>query len=190
MTYDQTTVLTAMIEAAQGVSFDESKIRVWYSLLDDIDFEVAKIAVGKLLRTSTYSITPAHIRAACADIVSPQINVEQAWSQLWTLVKPPNSPPSYDWEEKTKHICPVVLEIYHSIGNFNIFQSEERFFRPQFEKLYKSMANSKKEGLMLSGDISAKIADLRIRLATVVENDEPDYTDVDDPFYADFLLNG
>ena len=195
MTKKDTVKMFAMMQEVYPKSmfqYTEQTIVVWHEMLSDLDYDMVIAAIKKHAITDEWPPSIAHIRGACVDIVNPQIDVSTAWNQLWMLVKPPNSPPSCadEWDRKVKNTCPIVMEIYQSIGNFNIYQSDERFFRPEFEKLYSSMAKARRTGMMLSPDIAKMIETSRAAIADNRAVDVDDEHCCDGILYLDFAANG
>jgi len=144
-------------------SYTDKTVNVWHGLLGDIDAKLALASLEKHALTSEFPPSIAAIRAACVDIVSPTISVDEAWGQLWTLVRPPGSPSmGHDaWEARTKAVDPIVLDIFYAIGNSSIYASEERFFRQEFAKLYTGMAKVRRDEMALSPEVSNLIAEAR-----------------------------
>jgi hypothetical protein len=162
LTYDQVTTLTTLISAAQGVSFaDATKLDVWFSLLEDIDFTIAHMALKKLLRTEEFNITPAHIRKACADIQEPQVNTLDAFSILKRAVSDYGMYNAIAAMEYIKSQDMAVHEIVKSIGFTTVCKSDINFFRPEFERLYREVAKEKKEAAMLPDKLKKEMVQLK-----------------------------
>ena len=170
MTYDQAVTLTTLISAAQGVSFaDPAKIQVWFSLLEDLDFTTAHLALKKLLRTEEFNITPAHIRKACVELVEPQVDILGAWQVLNNIIGFGRycQKEAMEYAEKQN---PIICQIVKNIGFINICNSNPEFLRTEFQKLYREAVKSSTQNKMLSDKVKASIGTLRTRLEQEYHN--------------------
>ena len=164
MTYDQAVTLTTLISAAQGVSFaDPAKIQVWFSLLEDLDFTTAHLALKKLLRTEEFNITPAHIRKACVELVEPQVDILGAWQVLNNIIGFGRycQKEAMEYAEKQN---PIIYQIVKSIGFINLCNSNPEFLRPEFQKLYREAIKASTQDKMLSDKVKVSIGTLRMKL--------------------------
>jgi hypothetical protein len=165
LTYEQTATLTTLISAAQGVSFaDESKIRIWYSLLEDLEFELAHLALKKLLRTEMYSITPAHIRAACADLAGDSPDVAAAVELVFDALR---NYGRYNWEagmERIENGDPIAFSIVKAIGYFNLCNGNTEYTRPEFVRFYREAAAAYRVEKVMPQRLLLQIGEYKARL--------------------------
>lgn len=65
---------------------DEDSIKIWYSLLKDIPYEVLSDAIQKHICTSSYKPTVADIRKLAGEIVSGSVEKQMGELEAWNLV--------------------------------------------------------------------------------------------------------
>ncbi|MDR1703474.1 MAG: hypothetical protein LBS19_02145 [Clostridiales bacterium] len=179
MTYEQAVTMTVLISAAQNVSFTEEKQHIWHGLLEDLDYNIAALALKELLRTELYTITPAHIRKAYADIAEPQPDAAEAWKTLLIIVGYGryNYAAAMEYAETQN---PVVVKLVKELGYINLCNADPDKLRVDFEILYKDTAKAYMKERMLPAAIKRQIANMRLSLenqhfAAVESEDDAEY---------------
>lgn len=165
MTYEQVLTLTTLISAAQGVSFaDESKTKVWFSLLDDLDFETAHLALKKLLRTEQSNITPAHIRNTCVELIESRIDTISAVNLVYKVLNDYGRNASKDGLACIEKNDPIAYQIVKSIGYSELCNGNSSFTRPEFERLYREAAKTIQIQKALSPELLGQINNFKAKL--------------------------
>ncbi|MGF7431070.1 replicative helicase loader/inhibitor [Thermoanaerobacterium thermosaccharolyticum] len=142
---------------------DEIKQQVWYEMLQDIPYQVAQVAVKKLILESPYPPAIADIRKQVAEITTPkgeQLDPAEAWGEVEKAIRHYGS---YREEEALASMSPAVAKVAKYMGWREICLSEEPgVVRGQFLKMFSQVQErEKKEALLpekLKNDI-AKIAE-------------------------------
>ncbi|MGM0409272.1 MAG: replicative helicase loader/inhibitor, partial [Bacillota bacterium] len=63
---------------------NETRLKIWYEMFEDLNFKNAQLALKKVLVESKYMPTVSEIRQAVADIENPdnKITGSEAWGQV------------------------------------------------------------------------------------------------------------
>ena len=126
---------------------DKDAFEVWYSLLKDLEYGTANIAVQKYMMSSKFPPTIADIREQYASITQTQeLNEMEAWS----LVSKALRNGYYGAEKEFARIPPVVQKAVGApsqLRNWAMTDSEsvENVIQSNFMRTYRSVLEREKE---------------------------------------------
>ncbi len=149
--------LLVVINAAfPNMQVNEVMVDLWHELLGDIDFNLAKAAVKKILLESPYPPTIADIRKQVAEITTPkQIDPAEAWGEVERAIRYYGS---YREEEALASMSPAVARVVKYIGWREICLSEEPgVLRGQFLKMYQQLQERERKEALLPPDLKNEI---------------------------------
>ena len=136
---------------------DPKKTEVWYSLLGDLDFNIAKTAVQKLIIDSQYPPTIHDVRKKALEVQYPDLPTPaEAWHILTKNIRKYGS---YRASEGIEALPPIVKETAQYMGYKEICRSEdgEGILRAQFMRMYEQVLNRRREQAMLPEPIKEQI---------------------------------
>ncbi|KHO62687.1 Loader and inhibitor of phage G40P [Thermoanaerobacter sp. YS13] len=164
--------LLAVINAAfPNMQVTEAMVDLWHELLGDIDFNLAKAAVKKILLESPYPPTIADIRKQAAEIIMPKenkIDPAEAWGEVERAIRLYGS---YMEEEALSSMSPAVARVVKYIGWREICLSEEPgVVRGQFLKMYQQLQERERKEALLPPDLKNEIQQIAQQRALALEN--------------------
>lgn len=130
------------------VGKEELLVSLWTTMLEDVSFQVAQLAVQKHMSESVYPPTVADIRAKISDISAPQgLTAMEAWG---SVIKSIQQYGSYREAEAIQSLDPLVQKVVRLLGFRNLCMSEnEMADRAHFTKAYDTIVNrDRTESLM------------------------------------------
>lgn len=149
--------LFAIITAAfPNMQVTDAMTEIWYELLGDVDFDVAQIAVKKLLLESSYPPTIADVRKQVVSIMSPrQIDPAEAWGEVLNAV---HRYGYYRQEEALASMSPLVAKAVRYMGWQEICMSEEpSVIRGQFMRIFQQLQEREKQEALLPAKLKNDI---------------------------------
>lgn len=135
-------------------------IEIWTEMFQDAEFNIALVAIKKLILESPFPPTIADVRKQVAEITTPKVNqidAGQAWGEVMRAVK---NYGFYDPEGALKSMSPVTQEVVKRISWREICMQEEEkmgVLRGQFLRIYDSMAQRQKQDALLPLTMQAQI---------------------------------
>lgn len=136
---------------------DDAKINLWHSLLKDIDYPLALLALQSHLSTSAFIPTIADIRKAAANAqdTDSEIDSGQAWGEVMSAIK---NFGIYRPEEAFQSMNPKAARVAKQIGWQEICLCEEiGVVRGQFLKMYSAFEIRDKGERLLPAFLKAEI---------------------------------
>lgn len=127
---------------------EEAIISLWGSMLSDVDFEVAQLAIKKFMSESVYPPTIADIRSRIADIQAPdRKSAIEAWGEVTHLIRKYGS---YRQADALSEMSELTRKVVDHIGFRYLCMSEnEMADRAHFMKAYDNLAErERKESLI------------------------------------------
>ncbi len=96
MTAEQFDIIRAIIKSAYpsfNIMPDKYSIKLWYTMLGDLDYSLCETALQELIATHTYPPQISEIRAKCAEYTAPQLKRRRGGlgrcpegdSEIWVL---------------------------------------------------------------------------------------------------------
>jgi hypothetical protein len=161
MTKGEMARLLAVLAAAfPRFEVDDLKVQVWHEMLGDLDYEIANMAVKKLIMESTFPPAIAEVRKAAADILNPgQLTGAQAWGEVMKAIREHGS---YGEAEALASMSPTTAQVVRYMGWRDICMSEEPtgVLRGQFLKMYEQVASREREQRLLPAGLQEQISKL------------------------------
>lgn len=131
---------------AYNKEFDEEQATVWYDFFKDVDFEVFRQAVKRIIPKSKYIPSIAELRSEVAQITNPvlQLNVEEEWDNVIQMIRKYGS---YITAEQFNQLKPTTMKVVKTIGWRRLCMSENieferRTFYDMFNSYQKRSENS------------------------------------------------
>ena len=169
----ETVQLLAVINAAfPNIQITEAMVSLWYELLGDIDFNLAKAAVKKLLLESPYPPSIADIRKRAVEILTPEeekIDAAEAWGEVERAMRFYGF---YREAEALESMSPRVAKVVRWMGWRDICLSEEPgVVRGQFLKMYEQVTEREQKEKLLPERLKADIKMLSERFTLPAEQE-------------------
>ena len=91
MTAEQFDIIRAIIKSAYpsfNIMPDKYIIKLWYTMLGDLDYSLCETALQELIATHTYPPQISEIRAKCAEYTAPQLkDAGEAWEDVQKAIQ-------------------------------------------------------------------------------------------------------
>ncbi|HHY95889.1 MAG TPA: hypothetical protein GX513_12915 [Firmicutes bacterium] len=132
----------------------EATIEAWHEMLHDLEFDVVKTAIKRVISRKRFLPTVAEIREETANLLQPEImSGEEAWAIVANAVREYG----YYREMDAREQMPALVEkAVKAIGWDEICLSEEPgVVRAHFMRLYEAMARREREEITLPADTKA-----------------------------------
>ncbi len=118
---------------------DKDAFDVWYSLLQDLDYDIASQAIQKYMMSNRFPPTIADIRAGATDFTAPQeLNEMEAWSLVSKAIR--NS--GYNSAEEFAKLPPLVQKAVGLPSQLRTWALDENYNEEvamsSFQRAYRS----------------------------------------------------
>ena len=135
---------------------DDLKVQVWYEMLGDLDYDVANIAIKKIIMLNTFPPAIAEVRKAAIEISSPRgLTAAEAWGEV---VKAVRNYGYYREKEAMASMSPITAQVVRYLGWREICLSEEpEILRAHFLKMYDQVAAREQKKQLLSPTMQTEI---------------------------------
>lgn len=149
------TIIAAMYPKFEVNNF---KIELWFDMIGDLSFQVAQMAVKKVMLTSEFPPTVAQIRKAAADITSSKDGILDA-GKAWGEVQRAISRYGYRQSEKAfESMSPITRKVVKQISWKEICCCEELgVIRGQFMKMFETIKTRTEEEKLLPANFKNQI---------------------------------
>ena len=137
----------------------ENAMRLWYSELKDIPYQLAHTALRKYVSTNKFAPTIADIREQAAELSNQNydgLNETAAWSMVWKAIC--NS--GYHSEEEFAKLPPVIQRAVHSPAQLrewalleNIDGKTITVLQSDFQRTFRAEQQRERERSKLSPDV-------------------------------------
>ena len=151
----------------------KDKIKLWYELIGDLPFELAQIALKKVMLTSQFPPTVADIRKAATEIVTPAgetLDAGKAWGEVQKAIS------KYGWPDPDNALAsmsPLTQQVVNQISWQELCSCEESgVIRGQFMKMFNALAERQKEQRTLPATLKDEIAKIGNTMAKQIKGDE------------------
>ena len=141
---------------------DGDSVRLWYQLLQDLEYTQVKTAVQKWMVTQKFPPTPSEIRAMAAEVTTGPV---ADWSAGWEQVmKALTKYGAWNIEAAVNSFDELTKETVRRLGGFSeMCQMEYReidMLRANFRMVYTELANRKREDVAMPNALKEQIARL------------------------------
>ena len=166
MTKDEFKILAKGMKAVYTYpSFlpDADALNVWYSLLQDLPYEVCNVAIQKYMMTETKIPTIADIRNLCAGVVAGE---KPLWSDGWEEVMMSiRRYGSYNEEKAMESMSDITKQCVRRLGYQNLCRSEAiEVDRANFRMIFEQIANREHERAKLPSGMQQLIASIQTKM--------------------------
>lgn len=163
MTKDEFKILAKGLKAVYTYpSFlpDADALNVWYSLLQDLPYEVCNVAIQKYMMTETEVPTIASIRNLCTSVVAGD---KPLWSDGWDeVMRAMRRYGSYNEVEALESMSEITRQCVRRLGYQNLCRSENiGVDRGNFRMIFEQVANREYEKAKLPGGMQQLIASIQ-----------------------------
>lgn len=157
-------LLAVLAAAYPRFEVNELTEQVWFEMLQDIPYQVAQVAVKKLILESSYPPAIADVRKQVAEIVTPpenQLDGATAWGEVINAI---HWYGYYRQDEALASMSPLTAEVVKYMGWQEICLSEEpSVIRGQFLKMYEQLSRRKQQEMLLPANLKKQIAEIASR---------------------------
>lgn len=162
MTFDEFKILAKGMKSVytrENFLPDAESIKIWFSLLKDISYEVLNVAIQKYMMTNKFAPTIADLRELSAEITQGQItDWGDGWEQVLRAIRMYGA---YRPKEALDSMDDITRKCVERLGFREICLSENiSVERANFRMLYEQLINRQKEDGKLSLSIKTKLAQL------------------------------
>lgn len=138
---------------------DMDTVKIWYSLLKDIPYDVLNVAIQKYMMQNKFPPTIADLRELSAELVNGQVkDWSDGWEQVLLAIR------RYGMYEEGKALASMdelTRKCVERLGFRNICVSENiAADRANFRTIYQSYVEREKENSKLSLSVRTKMAQL------------------------------
>lgn len=135
---------------------DDLKVQVWHEMLGDLDYDVANIAIKKIIMLNTFPPAIAEVRKAAIEISSPRgLTAAEAWGEVIRAIRDYGY---YREKEAMASMSPITAQVVRYLGWREICLSEEpEILRAHFLKMYDQVAAREQEKQLLPPAMQAEI---------------------------------
>lgn len=159
MTKDEFKILCKGMKAVYTQSTflpDADAFKVWYRLLEDLDYTVAQAAIQKYILTNKFPPTVADIREY---VVSVQAGEKRSWSDGWEeVMKAIRHFGIWREEEALKSMSELTRNVVRRLGFRNLCMSENvTADRANFRAIYEQMAEKEHTAKQIQPKLSKLI---------------------------------
>lgn len=156
--FDQLRALLKTAYPNHNLISDQYAIRMWYKMLNDLDYRIAENAVMEHISTHTFPPSIAEIRKLCIDrTTSPVLSFSEAWGKVTNAISKHGF---YQPREAFAEFDELTLSVVKELGWSNICNSTNQdALRANFRMAYESKAKEmEKERLLPDFVAQGKIA--------------------------------
>lgn len=162
MTFDEFKILAKGMKSVytrDNFLPDAESIKIWFSLLKDIPYEVLNVAIQKYMMTNKFAPTIADLRELASEVTQGQISDwGDGWEQVLRAIREYGM---YDVRAALNSMDDITRKCVERLGFREICMSTNiAVERANFRTLYETLANRQKEDSKLSLSIKTKLAQL------------------------------
>lgn len=162
MTFDEFKILAKGMKSVytrENFLPDAESIKIWFSLLKDIPYEVLNVAIQKYMMTNKFAPTIADLRELASEVTQGQISDwGDGWEQVLRAIREHGM---YDVRAALNSMDDITRKCVERLGFREICMSTNiAVERANFRTLYETLANRQKEDSKLSLSVKTKLAQL------------------------------
>lgn len=141
---------------------EQITIELWNTMLEDVTYEVAEIAIKKFLSESSYPPTIADIRQQVAEILKPRVTPAiEAWGNVTKVIRKYGS---YNEQKALDELDDLTRKTVQYFGYRDLCISENAMAdRAHFLKTYETMAERVTKENLLSPKIANYLDSVQIK---------------------------
>lgn len=169
--YEVSKLLAVLAAAFPRFEVDDMKVNVWHEMLGDIPYDVAQVAVKKLILENTFPPSIAEVRKAVTEITNSRLKTAaEAWGEVVQAV---HRYGYYREQEALENMSPETARVVRYIGWQEICTCEEPdVIRGQFSRMYEQLASRERAERLLPAELKGEIQRLarRFELKAIEDN--------------------
>lgn len=134
---------------AYNKEFDEEQATVWYDFFKDVDYEVFRQAVKRIIPKNKFLPSIAELKHEIAQITNPvlQMNVDVEWDIVIKLIRKYGT---YITREQFNELKPLTMKVVKTIGWRRLCMSENiEFERKTFYDIFNSYQKRSEESSLM-----------------------------------------
>ena len=139
---------------------DADSVKIWYSMLKDIPYDVLNVAIQKYIMTEKFPPTIADLRSLSSETANGKI---LDWGKAWETVL--DSISKYGWYKQAEGkavLDDLTREAVNRIGYEKICVSENIVAdRANFRQIYEELANQRSRDNQISQNVLAIESELQ-----------------------------
>lgn len=150
----------AELITALGVSFnrtiDKKTLNVYYDFLKDIEIDVLKQAIKRIISTNKFFPSIAEIRETSATIKTKnlQLNAEEEWQNVLNAIRKFDV---YDGESAIETLKPYTAKVVKMLGWYRLCMSENIVWeKKEFIKIFNQEQEDLKQYQMLGDNLTSQ----------------------------------
>lgn len=158
--FDQLRALLKTAYPNHNLISDQYAIRMWYKMLNDLDYHIAENAVMEHISTHTFPPSIAEIRKLCVDRTTrPVLSFSEAWGKVTNAISKYGF---YQPREAFAELDELTLSVVKELGWSNICNSTNQdSLRANFRIAYESKAKQIEKDRLLPDFVSQGKMDLQ-----------------------------
>ena len=135
---------------------DADSIKIWYQMLQDLEYKVASAAIQKYMLTNKFPPTIADIRELSATVMQGEIaDWGEGWEQVLLAIRKYGS---YRIAEAMDSFDPLTRQCVERLGFREICMSENiNIDRSNFRMIYEQLAERKKKDAQIAAPLKQLI---------------------------------
>ena len=136
---------------------DKDSAEIWYSMLKDISYDQAKLAVAKHAMTNKWAPSVADLRAQVVDIQADRADWSDGWEEVLRAIRRHGV---YNEDEALASMSPLTRDVIKRLGWQQICLSEIddlTAIRANFRMIYEQKSETARETAMISLDLQNRI---------------------------------
>ena len=148
------------VYTSQNFLPDSDAMKVWFAMLQDLDYKATSIATQKYMMTNKFPPTIADIREAVAKVVSPE---EKGWGDAWGNVLRAIGKYGYSgYVEAMEEFDEITRQVVKRLGWKEICMSENiSVERANFRMIYEQEQSRRNELAQIPENMKVAIEGLR-----------------------------
>lgn len=141
---------------------DQDAFNMWFVLLQDIPYEVCRVAVQKHMMLNKFPPTVAEIRELAATAVNGRaMTWGESWEKARTAIRRYGS---YNQTEALNSLDPVTRKCVESMGYKNLcFSENEMADRAHYQRLFEVFSKREQEDRQLSAPLLEAIHQFHLK---------------------------
>lgn len=140
---------------------DADSIKIWYQLLQDIDYQIANVAIQKYILTNKFPPTIADIReGAAAAVIGEKKLWSDGWEEVLTAIRRYGS---YRETEALDSMSETTRQAVNRLGYKNLCMSENiSVERANFRMIYEQLEDRKYKESQIPARLANTISEMQL----------------------------
>lgn len=143
---------------------DKDSAKIWYSMLQDIPYDVLSMAIQKYMSTSVYPPTIADLRRLSAEITTPSLDIDagQSFQEARKMIQTYGR---YRREDALANMTPITRKVVERMGYDTMCDCENiEVERGQFTKIFDNLSQRERQDAQLPNKLKELITSTTMKL--------------------------